>query len=160
MTHPTHGFTKAGHAVHGKTIDHHPTETAYQRLNKRVALGLTKYIFTMTAFWVFCLLAFCSLPAILSGFALFHGVFPHWMITASLISLIAWISSNFLQLVLLPALGVGQSLQSVAADARAAKQFEDTEFIMNQVNTETQGGLRTVLDRLDQIDAKIASRRK
>lgn len=84
----------------------------------------------MTTFWIFCLLALCSLPAILSGFAAFHGVFPHWIITTSLIALIAWISSNFLQLVLLPGLMVGQRLGDEASDARAAKTFEDTEEIL------------------------------
>ena len=39
--------------------------------------------------------------------------------------LILWISSSFLQLVLLPIIIVGQNIQARAADARAAKTFED-----------------------------------
>ncbi len=39
---------------------------------------------------------------------------------------VSW-TSQAIQLVLLPALMVGQNLQNVAADARAAKTFEDVE---------------------------------
>ena len=66
--HPVHGFTRLGQAVHKRTVDHLPTDSAYQRLNKSVAIALTKYVGTMTCFWVFCLLALFSLPAVLSGF--------------------------------------------------------------------------------------------
>jgi hypothetical protein len=40
---------------------------------------------------------------------------------------VSWISQNFIQLGLLPALMVCQYLQSDAADARAAKTLEDVE---------------------------------
>ena len=101
---PTHGFTKFGQAVHKRTVDHLPTGTAYQRFNKRVALALTRYVGTMTCFWVFCLLALCSLPAVLSGFSVFRGVFPAVIIKASIIALVAWVAQTLIQLVLLPAL--------------------------------------------------------
>ena len=89
MTEPTHGFTKHGHAVHAKTIDHHPAESKWQRFNKRVALALTKYVGTMECFWIFCLLSLCSLPAVLSGFAVFAGFFPAIIVKASIIALVA-----------------------------------------------------------------------
>jgi hypothetical protein len=43
--------------------------------------------------------------------------------------LIAWICQNFIQLILLPALMVGQNLQNQANDVRASKMFEDVEAI-------------------------------
>jgi hypothetical protein len=128
-------------------------DTAYARFNKKVAIGLTKYIGTMTAFWVFCVISVCSLPAVLTlVIPSLTTVFPHWLIATSLVALVAWISSNFIQLVLLPALMVGQNLQSVAADARADKTFEDVETIISQLDVKTQGGLgdiyQILLDRL------------
>jgi hypothetical protein len=52
-----------------------------------------------------------------------------------------WLLSTCFQLTLLPALMVGQNLQNEAADARSAKQFEDTEDVRND--------MKTALDRLD-----------
>lgn len=157
-TRPAHGFTKTGLAVYRRTVDHLPTGTAYQRFNKRLALWLANTVGTMTCFYVFMLLALCSLPAILSEFSVFHTAFPHWMISASLIALIAWVSSNFLQLILLPALMVGQNLQNEAADARASKTFEDVEDArrnlvraLDLLDLHTEGGLKTVLDAIEAL---------
>ncbi len=80
--------------MHKRTVDHLPTGTAYQRFNKRVALALTRYVGTMTCFWIFCLLALSSLPAVLSGFSVFRGVFPAVIIKASIIALVAWVAQT------------------------------------------------------------------
>ena len=61
-THPTHGFTRHGHAVHGKVVDHMPTDTAFQRFNKKLATQVTKSVGTMICFYIFCFLALLSLP--------------------------------------------------------------------------------------------------
>jgi hypothetical protein len=159
-TQPAHWYTKSGQPVHKRTVDHLPTETSYQRFNKRLALWLATNVGTMTCFYIFTVLALCSLPAILSEFSAFHTVFPHWLISASLIALIAWVSSNFLQLILLPALMVGQNLQNEAADARATKTFEDVEtarqnltMALDLLDIHTEGGLKAVLDAIDQLKA-------
>jgi len=134
MTHePTHGYTNAGTPVHGHRMDHHRTDTAYQRFNKRAAEKITSKVGTMTCAWVFCLLALCSLPAILSQFHLFAHTFPDALVRVSIIALVSWIAQSFLQLVLLPAIMVGQNLQGAASDARATKTFEDTEEILKAV---------------------------
>jgi hypothetical protein len=155
---PTHGFTRLGQAVHKRTIDHLPTNSAYQRLNKAVALALTKYVGTMTCFWVFCLLALFSLPAVLSGFSVFHRAFPAVLIKASIIALVAWVAQTFIQLVLLPALMVGQNLQNEAADARAAKTFEDVEDARTCIkqtlvllDVHTEGGIKVLLDAIESL---------
>ncbi|MGC1405395.1 MAG: hypothetical protein WA938_01495 [Candidatus Dormiibacterota bacterium] len=62
---PTHGFTSRGAAVHGRVIDHLPTDTPYQRFNKAVALWLTSHVGSMTCFWVFLLMTLCVLPSVL-----------------------------------------------------------------------------------------------
>jgi hypothetical protein len=148
---PAHGYTKVGVAVHGHVHDHMRQDTAYERFNKRVAITITKYVGSMTCFWVFCCLSLCSLPSVLSGFEVFHTTFPAWMVKASIIALVAWIAQTFLQLVLLPSIMVGQNLQNAAADARSAKTFEDVETIMDRLDTSTQGGLKVLLDAIDEL---------
>lgn len=155
MPEPTHGYTKHGLAVHGHVRDHLPEGTPYARFNKKVALTITKYVGSMTCFWVFCLLALCSLPSVLSGFQVFHGSFPVWMVKVSIITLVAWIAQTFLQLVLLPSIMVGQNLQNEAADARSAKTFEDVEAILDRLDLRTQGGLKDVIDAV--LELKTAA---
>jgi hypothetical protein len=106
-------------------------------VNAKVALVLTKVVGTMWCFYVFNGIALVSLPsAIRSG---------------SLTILINWVSSNWIQLILLPALMVGQNLQSATADARAAKTFQDTERILDRLDTHTSGGLRDVLEAIEAL---------
>jgi Zn-dependent protease with chaperone function len=145
---PRFGFTRHGLAVHARVADHHPAATPYQRFNKRVAMALTGGVGTMTCFWLFCCLSLCSLPAVLSAFSAFRGDFPAWMIRASIIALVAWVAQTLIQLVLLPALMVGQQLQNMAADARAAKTFEDVERVIDLLRLDTDGGLRDLYDKL------------
>jgi cobalamin biosynthesis protein CobD/CbiB len=129
-----------GQAVHRRTVDHLPTDTTYARLNKRVALALTSYVGTMTCFCVF------------------KDAFPTVLIKASIIALVAWVAQTFIQLVLLPALMVGQNLQNAAADARAAKTFEDVEDARNCIkealqllDVHTEGGIKVILDAVESL---------
>jgi len=160
---PIHGWTALGHAVHGKVTDHiHGAEdSAYQRFNKRFALALTAKVGTMTTFWLFCGLAVLSLPAVLAGFAVFHSLFPHVIVNPALIALVAWVAQTLIQLVLLPALMVGQNLQNEASDARSAKSFEDLQearkaltVVLDRVDETTKGGITAILDRLDEVFPK------
>jgi hypothetical protein len=57
--------------------------------------------------------------------------------------------------VLLSIIMVGQRVQAAVSDARSLKQFEDTETIVDRLDTTTKGGIKTVLDRLDQMEAKL-----
>ena len=54
--------------------------------------------------------------------------------------LVEWMAQSFIQLVLLPALMVGQNLQNIAADARSAKTFEDVERIIDLLDCPDPGG--------------------
>jgi hypothetical protein len=152
---PTYGVVK-GHAVHARTWHYMPAVLrltpkqlkedlgAADSFNAKVAVLLTRLVGTMWCFWVFNGIALVSLPsAIHSG---------------NLTVLINWVSSNWIQLILLPALMVGQNLQNVAADARATKVFEDIETVktnmvtaLDRLNTKTEGGLKEVLDAIDQL---------
>jgi hypothetical protein len=153
-----HGFNRLGQAVHRRTVDHLPTDSRYQRINKAVAIALTKYVGTMSCFWVFCVLALFSLPAVLSGFHVFHNAFPAVIIKTSIIALVAWVAQTFIQLVLLPALMVGQNLQNEAADVRATKTFEDVEDARDSIkkalsllDVHTEGGLKVILDAIENL---------
>lgn len=155
MTEPTHGWTKLGHAVHGKTTDHLPTHNAYARFNKVVATKVTDFVGSMTCAYLFSVLALFSLPAILSAFHVFHSTFPAWLIKASIVSLVAWVAQTYIQLVLLSVIMVGQNIQSAAADARAAKTFEDVETVLDRLDLKTQGGLKDVLDKLVELEGRL-----
>src|SRR5215471_10263296 len=158
---PTHGFTRLGQAVHRYTLSYMPAETAYQRLNKRLALLITKNVGTMTCFWLFTVVALLSLPATLKLAGVvksWGGILPAFMLTFGFIFLIQWIAQSYFQLVLLPALMVGQNLQNEAADARAAKTFEDVEDAktcikqaLSLLDVHTEGGLKVVLDAVESL---------
>lgn len=144
---PHFGFTRHGLAVHLRAADHHPAGTAYARFNKKVALGVTSFVGSMTAAWLFCLLALLSLPAVLTQAFGLH-FFPHWLVAVGLIALVAWIAQTFLQLVLLSVIMVGQNVQQAAGDARAAKTFEDVERVVDLLRLDTEGGLKDLYDKL------------
>jgi hypothetical protein len=154
---PAHGWTRLGQAVHACTFDHMPTHNAYARFNKWLAIKVTTGVGSMTCAYIFSLLALVSLPAILSAFSLFHSTFPHWLVKTSLIALVSWIAQTYIQLVLLSVIIVGQNIQSAASDARAAKTFEDTEIVVDRLDEHTAGGIKTILDRLDQLEARLPS---
>ena len=154
--HPHFGFTKSGLPVHARVIDHHPGG-----LNKRIATGLTAQVGTMRMFWYFNVLSLLSLPATL----VLVGVFAapksgplHFFLTFGWIYLITWICQNYIQLVLLPALMVGQNLQNEASDARAAKQFEDMEQVKEWLDLRTQGGLADVLAEVKAVRELVEPR--
>ena len=110
--------------------EHVATNTIIQRFNRWFAEKVTEGVGTMWCAYLFALLALMGLPAALSP----GGA-----------GIVSWIAQTFLQLVLLSVIIVGQNIQSTAADARAAKTFEDTEKALDLLNTETEGGLNTVL---------------
>jgi hypothetical protein len=119
---------------------------AVNGVNAKVALLLTRVIGTMWAFWAFNGIALVSLPS---------AIHQH-----SLTVLINWVSSNWIQLILLPALMVGQNLQAAAADARAGKTFEDAEeakaalaVTLDRLDEHTEGGLKAILDAVNALAA-------
>ena len=73
----------------------------------------------MVCAYVFLIIALISLPSALSS--------------GNLTVIIAWLSSNFLQLVLLPIIIVGQRAQSAAADKRSEQTYQDAEALLDEV---------------------------
>jgi hypothetical protein len=107
--------------------------------NAKIALVITRSVGTMACAYLFAIIAFISLPsAIESG---------------QVIVIVSWIAQTFFQLVLLSIIMVGQSVQSVASDARAAKEFTDTETILDRLDVHTAGGIRDVLDAIHALSS-------
>ena len=143
---PKHGYTKDGMAVHAKTHDFVKRDTAAQRFNSAVGLKITILVGTMWCAYLFAVIALVSLPDNIHSKQLF----------------ILWLSSSFLQLVLLPIIIVGQNIQARAADARAAKTFEDVldarnkiEYAIDLLDVHTAGGLHDAVEMIIQaVNAK------
>ena len=87
-------------------------------INGKIGLAITTLVGTMICGYVFAIIALISLPSAISS----HD----------LTVIIAWISSNFLQLVLLPIIIVGQNLQAKASDKRAEDTYNDAAAVLHE----------------------------
>jgi hypothetical protein len=115
--------------------------------NAKFAVLVTRGVGTMACAYLFALLAFVSLPAILIEAEVLHkSDVPAFFTKTGLILIVSWIAQTFLQLVLLSIILVGQRVQSATSDARAEREFTDTEAVLDALNLETQGGLTEVLE--------------
>jgi hypothetical protein len=114
--------------------------------NAKVALVITRSVGTMACAYFFAAIALISLPAAISS--------------GQVIVIVAWIAQTFLQLVLLSIIMVGQTVQSAASDVRAAKEFTDTETILDRLDATTAGGIRDVLDAIHAIDKPAGAPQK
>jgi hypothetical protein len=125
--------------------------------NAKLAVIITSGVGTMACAYVFAVIAFISLPAILiEANVLKKSDVPVFFTKPGLILIVSWIAQTFLQLVLLSIILVGQRVQSTASDARSLKEFEDTELILDRLDTKTQGGLTDVLAAIKALEAKRA----
>jgi len=113
----------------------HGTGT-FGRLNAAIAVRITRIVGTMYCAYVFTVIALFALPA-----AIEQG---------SPTVLVNWLSSNFLQLVLLPIIIVGQNVISVAQDARAEADHETLTAIhqMSAQQIQILNGQNEILDLL------------
>jgi hypothetical protein len=91
-------------------------DNAVGRFNAKVGLRITVIVGTMWAAYVFAAIALISLPDNVKSTQL----------------LILWISSSFLQLVLLPVIIVGQNIQAKAADKRAEATYDDAAAVLEE----------------------------
>jgi hypothetical protein len=86
------------------------------RFNARLGLLITMIVGTMWCAYVFAGIAFISFRDNLG----------------STQALILWISSSFLQLVLLPIIIVGQNIQAKAADKRSEDTYKDADAVLHE----------------------------
>lgn len=138
------------HADH--TVKPHKTSDERRGLNGRIGLFITVIVGTMWCAYLFAVIALLSLPDVLSqaglniGFTLGNGT----------VILVAWISSNFLQLVLLPIIIVGQNIQARAADKRAESTYKDAEAVLHEA-MQIQAHLAEQDKALSELVAKSAA---
>ena len=92
------------------------------RINRSLAVLITRGVGTMWAAYLFVLIALVSFPQALSAFL--HG---------DTVTGITWLSQSFLQLVLLPIIIVGQNVISASQDARAEADHE-TLLALHTIN--------------------------
>ena len=88
-----------------------------RRLNAILGLKITTIVGTMWAAYLFTAIALFALPS-----AIRQGTY----------FVVVWLSSSFLQLVLLPIIIVGQNIQAKAADERAAATYRDADAILKE----------------------------
>jgi hypothetical protein len=133
-----------------RTADHlhralHPNLSAAIRqadgVNAKIAVFVTNMVGTMWCAYLFTAISLLGLPAALKPGG--EGI-------------VAWIAQTFLQLVLLSVIMVGQNVQSLAADARSENTYHDTEVILDRLDSHTQGGITDILDRLEELERRLA----
>jgi hypothetical protein len=136
MSAPLHSYERLEHVARFSPREIKMAVGQVEGFNAKLALVITRTVGTMACAYVFAALALISLPD---------------AIKAGRPAIISWIAQTFLQLVLLSIIMVGQTVQSSASDARATKEFTDTETIMDRLDTHTAGGLREVLEAIERI---------
>ncbi len=146
VEHRLHGPVKNGHHL-ARAL--HPTPSVLKEatgevegFNAKFAVLITRLVGTMWCAYLFTVIALLGLgPALKPGG---EGI-------------IAWVAQTFLQLVLLSVIMVGQNVQSLASDARSANTYMDAEAILDRLDIHTKGGLKVILDRLDEIAPTVAA---
>lgn len=119
------------HVIHPKEILKRE-ELGANKFNNALAVKITNVVGSMWSAYCFGLLSLCSLPAILVTInGHLRNDFPHWIIATSMITLIAWISQNFLQLILLPVIMVGQNVIQGQQDAKAEADHNTLTYLAN-----------------------------
>jgi hypothetical protein len=134
------------------------TVSEVEGFNAKFAVIVTSAVGTMACAYLFAALAMISLPAILiQANVLKQSDVPKFFTKPGLILIVAWVAQTFLQLVLLSIILVGQRVQSAASDARGMKEFQDTEVILDRLDTHTTGGITEVLEAIRALEKKALS---
>ncbi|HVA69771.1 MAG TPA: DUF1003 domain-containing protein [Acidimicrobiales bacterium] len=92
-------------------------DNVFVRINAKFGLRITLVVGTMWCAYVFTIIALFALPS-----AIHQGTY----------FVVVWLSSSFLQLVLLPIIIVGQNIQAKAADKRAEETYKDAEAVLKE----------------------------
>ena len=115
--HPRVGELAQGQPVRSSDVRKIHNPNIFVRFNARFGLKITLIVGTMWAAYLFTILALFALPS-----AIHQGVY----------FVVVWLSSSFLQLVLLPIIIVGQNIQAATADKRAEDTYKDAEAVLKE----------------------------
>lgn len=128
-----------------RKLDH---QNRIVRLNARFGLKITLIVGTMWAAYLFTVLALFALPD-----AIKQGTY----------FVIVWLSSSFLQLVLLPIIIVGQNIQAAAADQRSESTYKDAEAVLKEAEEiqrhllAQDEAISSIVERLEALAAERES---
>jgi hypothetical protein len=110
-------LARLGHPVRTDDFRKLKSDNVFVRFNSRFGLKITLVVGTMWCAYVFTFLALFALPS-----AIKQGTY----------FIIVWLSSSFLQLVLLPIIIVGQNIQAAASDKRSEETYKDAEAVLKE----------------------------
>jgi hypothetical protein len=135
-------LARLGRPIKTNDLRQPKSNSFFARLNARFGLRITLVVGTMWCAYIFTVLALFALPD-----AIKQGTY----------FIIVWLSSSFLQLVLLPIIIVGQNIQAAASDKRAEETYKDAEAVLKEAE-EIQKHLlaqdeviTAIMDRLEKM---------
>jgi len=137
IRHPRIAARRADRPV--RVADQLPRDSAVNRFNTKVALGVTRVVGSMWCAYAFALFDLISLPEAIRG---------------GPATIVSWVAQTFLQLVLLSIIMVGQNVQAAAADKRAEATFHDASATLHEM-AHVQGHLAAQDVLLTQIAAAV-----
>lgn len=117
VRHPRAAELRQGHPVKTTELREARAGNALSRFNARFGLRVTLVVGTMWCAYLFTVIALFALPS-----AIKQGTY----------FIVVWLSSSFLQLVLLPIIIVGQNIQAAASDKRAEETYKDAEAVLKE----------------------------
>jgi hypothetical protein len=129
-----------------KVAEQLPDTSPAAKFNSKLAVTITGLVGTMWCAYVFAGIALIGLPAVL-GLT---------FVPARFSTIVLWVSSEFLQLVLLAVIIVGQNIQSQAADKRAEATYEDADAVLHEA-IQIQKHLEAQDQAIQHILARVGS---
>jgi hypothetical protein len=124
----------------------HQAEVAVSNFNTRIAVAITRATGSMECAYIFAIIAFLGFPALSSWLGPVVALY------------ILWLSSEFIQLVMLPILSVGQQVLSRKSELQAdeayhatLKSFHDIEQIMKHLDAQDLAILR-ILEKIEGVN--------
>lgn len=124
-----------------KVADQLPSTGRFGRFNAALAVKITGVVGTMWCAYAFAVIASTGFPGLLGD-----GVTRYTL----------WISTIFLQLVLLSVIIVGQNVQSAAADKRSEATYEDADAVLH-TSLQIQAHLEAQDEQIEKILALVAA---
>jgi hypothetical protein len=143
VRHPRAEELRARGPVKTKDLRRTDSQNIFVRFNAKFGLKITLVVGTMWCAYVFSVIALFALPS-----AIKQGTY----------FVVVWMSSSFLQLVLLPIIIVGQNIQAASADKRSEDTYKDAEAVLKEAE-EIQNHLlaqdKAISDVLDRIGKMV-----
>jgi hypothetical protein len=135
-------LARLGRPIKTNDLRQPKSNSFFAKLNARFGLRITLVVGTMWCAYIFTVLALFALPD-----AIKQGTY----------FIIVWLSSSFLQLVLLPIIIVGQNIQAAASDKRAEETYKDAEAVLKEAEEIQKHPLAqdevitAIMDRLEKM---------